>query len=130
MLVQHSSNSNEWNTPESLFIELNEEFNFNLDPCSTDNNHKCDLYYTIKDDGLSKSWNGKRVFCNPPYSRDKLKFWVEKCYKEVMNNNCELVVMLIPSRTDTKYFHQYIYITYLKLDLLKAELNLKMEMKN
>ena len=48
MLVQHSSNSNEWNTPEALFKELNEEFNFNLDPCSTDDNHKCKLYYTKK----------------------------------------------------------------------------------
>ena len=130
MNIQHSSNSNEWNTPKKLYDELHKEFNFNLDPCSTKENHKCDLFYTIKDDGLSKSWENKRVFCNPPYSRDKLKLWVEKCHNEVMNNECDLVVMLIPSRTDTKYFHQYIYITYSKLDLLKVELNLKMEMIN
>lgn len=92
--------------PPSFFNEVNKEFNFNLDPCSTDENHKCDKYYTIKDDGLSKDWSGHNVWCNPPYGRNIGK-WVEKCYREGCMDNT-LVVLLIPARTDTKYFHDYI----------------------
>lgn len=92
--------------PPSFFNEVNKEFNFNLDPCSTDENHKCDKYYTIKDDGLSKDWSGHNVWCNPPYGRNIGK-WVEKCYREGCKDNT-LVVLLIPARTDTKYFHDYI----------------------
>ncbi len=92
--------------PPTFFEEVNKEFHFNLDPCSTDENHKCDKYYTIEDDGLSKDWSGHNVWCNPPYGREIGK-WVEKCYREGHKDNT-LVVMLIPARTDTKYFHDYI----------------------
>lgn len=49
---------------------------------------------------------GKTVFCNPPYS--SIAKWVEKCYREGTKDNT-VVVMLIPSRTDTRYFHKFIY---------------------
>ena len=101
-----SSKSDEWETPQDLFNSLNDEFHFTLDPCSTHENHKCDKYYTQEDDGLSKDWVGETVFCNPPYGRSIGK-WVEKCYKESLKGST--VVMLIPSRTDTKWFHKYIY---------------------
>ncbi|HHT98456.1 MAG TPA: adenine methyltransferase [Acholeplasma sp.] len=101
-----SSKSDEWETPQDLFNSLNDEFHFTLDPCSTHENHKCDKYYTQEDDGLSKDWAGETVFCNPPYGRSIGK-WVEKCYKESLKGST--VVMLIPSRTDTKWFHKYIY---------------------
>jgi site-specific DNA-methyltransferase (adenine-specific) len=101
-----SSNSDEWSTPSELFDKLNKEFDFNLDPCSNENNHKCENYYTIKDDGLSKNWGGYRVFCNPPYSN--IAAWVKKAWRESTKDNT-LVVLLIPARTDTKYFHEYIY---------------------
>lgn len=104
--VLFSSKSDEWATPADLFNELNKEFSFTLDPCATDQNHKCEKYFTIEDDGLSKSWQNEIVFCNPPYS--KIKIWVEKCAKEARQNGA-IVVLLIPARTDTKYFHNYIY---------------------
>ena len=102
-----SSSSNEWATPQDFFDKLNEEFNFTLDPCATHKNYKCDKYYTIQDDGLKQNWSGETVFCNPPYGR-AIKDWVKKCYEESKNPNTT-VVMLIPSRTDTTYFHDYIY---------------------
>jgi site-specific DNA-methyltransferase (adenine-specific) len=102
-----SSESNEWGTPQDLFNQLNLEFNFTLDPCATNENHKCDKFYTIIDDGLSKSWEGETVFVNPPYGRD-IGNWVKKCHEENINNKTTCV-MLIPARTDTKYFHKYIY---------------------
>lgn len=101
-----SSKTNEWETPLDFFNDINKEFNFNLDPCATDYNHKCSKYFTLLEDGLLQSWGGYRVFCNPPYGRELHK-WVEKAYKE--KDRAELIVMLIPARTDTKYFHEYIY---------------------
>ena len=100
-----SSQSDEWVTPQKLYDELNDEFSFTLDPCATNENHKCEKYYTLKEDGLSQDWGGYRVFCNPPYS--KIGIWVRKCYEESLKDGT-LVVMLIPARTDTMYFHDYI----------------------
>ena len=57
-----SSNSDEWATPQEIFDELNSEFNFNLDVCATESNHKCNLFFTQKDDGLSKKWGGIESF--------------------------------------------------------------------
>ena len=101
-----SHKSDEWATPKALFDELNNEFDFTLDPCATDGNHLCDKYYTIHDDGLKHDWKGERVFCNPPYS--KISDWCEKAFYESKSEGT-IVVMLMPSRTDTKYFHDYIY---------------------
>ena len=101
-----SSKSDEWETPQDLFNSLNKEFHFTLDPCSREYNYKCTKHYTIEDDGLSKSWDGEVVFCNPPYGHTIGK-WVEKCWQEHSKNGIT-VVMLIPSRTDTKWFHSYI----------------------
>lgn len=56
--VLFSSNSDEWATPQEFFDSINKEFEFDLDPCATLENHKCDKYYTIEEDGLSKNWGG------------------------------------------------------------------------
>lgn len=105
--VMFSSTTNEWETPQEFFDKLNEEFNFTLDPCATPKNAKCKKFYTIKEDGLKQNWQGETVFCNPPYGR-AIKDWVRKCYEESKKPNT-IVVMLIPARTDTTYFHDYIY---------------------
>lgn len=74
------SNSDLWITPQEFYDELDEEFHFTLDPCSTDENAKCKNHFTIKENGLLQDWKGHNVFCNPPYSQ--IKEWVEKCYAE------------------------------------------------
>ena len=104
--VLFSSKSDEWETPIDIFNKLDAEFHFDLDPCSTDSNHKCDKYFTKEINGLSKNWGGRRVFCNPPYSN--ISKWVEKAYRESQQDHT-LIVLLIPARTDTRYFHDYIY---------------------
>lgn len=101
-----TSNTCEWATPQEFFDELNREFHFTLDPCCTHFDAKCEKHYTKEDDGLSKGWTGETVFCNPPYGRELPK-WVEKCHLESTKGTT--VVMLIPARTDTSYFHDYIY---------------------
>lgn len=105
--VMFSSKTDKWSTPQYLFDELDEEFAFSLDPCADEKNHKCEKFYTAEDDGLKQDWGGHTVFCNPPYGREIGK-WVEKSYIESKKPGTT-VVMLIPARTDTTYFHDFIY---------------------
>lgn len=105
--VMFSSKSDEWETPIDVFNRLNEEFDFDLDPCADENNHKCDRYFTKKQNWLIQNWGGSKVFCNPPYGKE-ISAWVRKCSDESKKENT-VVVMLIPARTDTKWFHDYIY---------------------
>lgn len=102
-----SSDRMDWETPQELFDALNDEFKFTLDAASSHENAKCERHYTESDNALSKSWAGETVFCNPPYGRG-LKDWVKKGYEEGCKPGT-VVVMLIPARTDTKYFHGYIH---------------------
>jgi phage N-6-adenine-methyltransferase len=97
-----------WETPNSLFHMLNNEFDFNLDPCCEDSTAKCALYYTEEMNGLNKSWAGKRVFVNPPYSRGNIERWMKKCYEESLNGT--LIVALIPVSTSAKWFHDYVWM--------------------
>ena len=103
--VMFSRKSDEWATPQSFFEELNEEFHFTLDPCANSENHKCDKWFNKEQNGLSADWGGDVVFCNPPYS--EIEKWVAKAFYESRKDNT-VVVLLIPARTDTKYFHNYI----------------------
>ena len=111
--VHFSSEKDDWETPHELFSALDREFNFTLDACANDRNHKCAKYYTAMQNGLMQSWAGETVFCNPPYSRktktnDGQIAWVKKCYEESVKHGI-IVVMLIPARTDTIMFHKYIW---------------------
>lgn len=105
--VIYRSQSIEWETPQKIFDILDWEFHFTLDPCSTDANAKCRKHYTIADDGLKQSWGGETVFCNPPYGRQIGK-WVRKALHESRQEDTT-VVLLIPARTDTDWFHRYVY---------------------
>ena len=102
--INFSSKTDDWATPQDFFDQMDQEFNFTLDVAATPRNAKCRRYFTQSDDGLSKSWDKQTVWCNPPYGRE-IGLWVKKA-SETMGG---VVVMLIPARTDTKYFHQYIY---------------------
>ena len=93
--------------PARVFRPLNTEFHFTLDAAATDKTAKCPVYYTPETDGLKSPWNlGGAVFCNLPYGRETGK-WVRKAYEEARSGTT--VVLLIPARTDTTYFHDYIY---------------------
>lgn len=102
-----TTGNNCWETPQELFDELDAEFHFTLDPCAEPRTAKCKKFYTKEDDGLAQDWTGETVFCNPPYSDKQQTEWVKKCYEHGRNGG--IAVMLIPARTDTKRFHEYIY---------------------
>lgn len=100
-----ASKSDEWTTPEDLYVSLDLLFHFNLDAAATNENAKCGRFFTAEDDGLKQDWGGCTVFCNPPYGRG-LKDWVKKGYEESKKPGTT-VVMLLPARTDTGWFHEY-----------------------
>lgn len=104
--VLYSSKEEKWATPQDFFDKLNDEFHFTLDAAASPDNAKCPVYFTEEQDGLAQSWGGHTVWCNPPYCR-KTGLWVKKAYEEHQRTGCT-VVMLLPSRTDVRWFHDYI----------------------
>lgn len=117
--VHFSSNTIEWETPQVLFNELNEQHKFTLDVCSTHENAKCERHFTIEEDGLKQEWGGS-CWMNPPYGREIGK-WVKKAYEEAQKG--ATVVALLPARTDTKWFHDWIYMMYgVEVDFLRGRL--------
>lgn len=102
-----SSKTDLWETPQDFFDELDEEFHFDLDVCALPENAKCENYYTPEDNGLDQPWRGT-VWCNPPYGR-QIGEWVQKAEFWTFLGIADTVVMLLPARTDTKWFHRYIY---------------------
>ena len=103
--VLFSSKETVWITPQDFFNKLNEEFDFTIDVCALPENAKCKRYFTPEDDALKQKWTGT-CFCNPPYGRE-IGQWVEKASKSA--DEGATVVMLLPARTDTKWFHNYVY---------------------
>lgn len=101
----YNVDENDWATPQWLFDEINEEFNFTLDACADERNHKCEKYYTKEQDALKQDWSNEVVYMNPPYSGGVLKYWIKKAYEESLKG--ATVVCLIPSYTSTKYWHEY-----------------------
>ncbi len=93
-----SSKTPDWATPAALYADLDAEFHFNDDPCPLGSNG------ILTDDGLAREW-GTRVFVNPPYGREIIK-WTAKAWTEARAGS--LVVMLLPSRTDTKWWHDHV----------------------
>ena len=98
-----TSNTDMWATPQDFFDKLNKEFNFQLDVCAVSENAKCDKYFSPEVDGLNQEWEGV-CWMNPPYGRAIGK-WVKKAYESSLNG--ATVVGLLPSRTDTKWWHEY-----------------------
>ena len=96
-----SSKTDLWSTPQWLFDKLDSVFHFTLDACATAENAKCEIFYSPEQDGLAQEWSGN-VWCNPPYGRQIGK-WVQKAFESTAN----IVVMLLPARTDTRWFHNY-----------------------
>ena len=101
----YSSQTDMWETPQDLFDDLDREFHFDLDVCAIPENAKCKKFYTPEQDGLRQPWDGT-CWCNPPYGRE-IEKWVRRALFASVSGYT--VVMLLPARTDTKWFHDYIY---------------------
>lgn len=99
-----TSNTDLWATPQSFFDKLHDEFGFEVDVCANHENAKCPVFFTKEQDGLQQNWNDKTCWMNPPYGRE-IKSWVKKA----SDARGVVVVCLLPARTDTSWFHDYIY---------------------
>lgn len=95
-----SQRTAEWETPQDLFDRLDCIHHFTCDVCATSENAKCSNFYSPQEDGLCQKWEGC-CWCNPPYGKEIGK-WVKKAYEAA----CK-VVLLLPARTDTSWFHDY-----------------------
>ena len=102
-----SSNTDQWGTPQEYFDEVNQEFAFDLDVCAESWNAKCDDYISPETDALSVPWHGQVCWMNPPYGR-QIKFWMQKAFEESQREDGRTVVCLIPARTDTAWWHDYV----------------------
>jgi site-specific DNA-methyltransferase (adenine-specific) len=100
-----SSERHDWATPRSFFAALHREFDFTLDVCATAENACLPRYFSPDDDALSQSWQSERCWMNPPFGYGIGK-WVRKAYEEAKGT--ALVVALLPARTDTSWWHQYV----------------------
>lgn len=101
--VHFSSATDLWATPQDFFDSYDKKYNFSLDVCASKENAKCSRYFTKEDDGLTQIWQGS-VWMNPPYGREIIK-WMRKAYESSLEG--ATVVCLVPSRTDTKWWHEY-----------------------
>lgn len=99
-----TSSTDDWATPRDFFEKLDAEFHFDLDVCASETNAKCERFFTKADDGLSQEWRG-RCWMNPPYGRE-IGQWVRKAFETSLRGG-GLVVCLLPSRTDTQWWHDY-----------------------
>lgn len=123
MSVHFSSQKDEWETPQKLFDELDAEFGFTLDVCATKENAKCKRYFVkpVHPDhrcGLTMSWANEVCFLNPPYGR-AIRNWIWKAYESSLQG--ATVVCLIPARTDTLYWHRWIF-PYAEVRFIKGRL--------
>lgn len=100
-----SSATDEWPTPQGLYNALRMEFAFTLDPCATHENAKCRRHFTRLEDGLKQDWSRDVVFMNPPYGR-AIGHWVRKAFESAKEG--AVVVCLLPARTDTRWWHEYV----------------------
>ena len=100
-----SSKTDLWATPQDFFNTIDREFNFDVDVCAIPENAKCSHFFSPDDDGLSRKWVGV-CWMNPPYGREIGK-WVKKAHESAKEG--AVVVGLLPARTDTAWFHEYIY---------------------
>jgi hypothetical protein len=91
-------------TPWEAFKPWHEEFRFTLDPCATQESAKVPRFFHKGQNGLAQSWEGERVFLNPPYSQ--LDAWTAKAVDEVIFNGCALVVGLYPANRSEQDFWQ------------------------
>ncbi|WP_027717409.1 DNA N-6-adenine-methyltransferase [Desulfovirgula thermocuniculi] len=103
--VLFSSATSEWETPQELFARLHAEFGFTLDVCARPWNAKCTRYFSPEQNGLIQEWAPETCWMNPPYGRE-ISRWVRKAWEEAQKG--ATVVCLLPSRTDTAWWHEYV----------------------
>lgn len=120
MSYMPQAKTDDWATPQDLFDKWNDKYQFTLDVAASSSNRKCSQWFGLdhpelnRRNGLTAQWYGS-VWCNPPYGR-QIKDWVAKAYAYD-----GVTVMLLPARTDTLWFHTYLYTNdRVKIEFIKG----------
>jgi len=107
--VTSGTGKDDWATPQWLFDHVNEMLGpFDLDAAASAGNTKCGTYCTVERSGLVIPWF-RRVWLNPPYGKGEIERWAEKAYGETAAGRCSRVVMLLPAKTETRWFHELVW---------------------
>jgi phage N-6-adenine-methyltransferase len=114
-----ASESDDWETPQGFFDAVDRIFHFDLDVCATHINAKCERYFTKMENGLLQTWSGI-CWMNPPYGRE-ISRWVQKAYESALNPGT-VVVCLLPARTDTRWWHDYVIANAQSVEFIKGRL--------
>ena len=125
--VHFKSDRQDWATPDNFVEWIQSEHNlvFSLDAAASDHNHKAPNYITKEMDSLNMNWSGN-VWLNPPFGRE-LPDWMRKCAQQISNKNVNLIYVLIPARTDTKWFHEIVMPHADKVYLIKGRFNFRFD---
>jgi len=94
-----------WITPKEFFQPLREEFDLRIDTAASASNAMMPILFDKERDAFKQDWRGLRAWCNPPYGRSEIYKWVQRC----ATGGASIVVALLPARTDTRWFHDFIY---------------------
>ena len=124
--VHFMTTKTEIGTPQFFYDILDKEFHFSLDVCASPHNAKCYRYITKEQNCFTRSWRGEICYMNPPYGR-QIKSFIQKAYLE----GCQAkttVVCLVPSRTDTVWWHDYI-MKAAEIRFIKGRLTFEGEMQ-
>lgn len=124
-----TSDKQDWETPQELFDNLNNEFDFELDAFASDKNAKCKHFFTERDDSFQQDWTKyKSIFINPPYT-SKVQDEVLKKINDTISSNWRggVIVLLIPARTDTKRWHDYIFNKADDIRFIKGRLRFEVD---
>ena len=123
-----TSDKQDWETPQELFDNLNNEFDFELDAFASDKNAKCKHFFTEKDDALQQDWTEyKSIFINPPYTSKVQDEVLKKINDTISSNWRGVIVLLIPARTDTKRWHDYIFNKADDIRFIKGRLRFEID---
>lgn len=119
--LMFSTNNDELSTPSDFYQKLNKIYNFTFDLAATKENTKNLNFFSKEDNSLLQDWHkiDGWLWCNPPYSKGSLKLFYKKAYEEVLKG--AKIIMLVPARTDTIYFHKYAYKKF-KIEFIKGRL--------
>ena len=102
-----------YGTPQALFDSLDEEVGgFDVDAAANHENHKCERYWTVEEDGLVQDWSGRKVFVNPPYGV-AMPAWMRKCADSAERG--ATVYAVIPCRTDARWWADVMRATEIRL---------------
>jgi len=125
--VHFTSERQDWGTPRAFleWLETWKSWKPDLDAAASLRNTKAPQFYTKEDDSLTKEWFGK-VWLNPPFGSELPKF-MKKCAEEIKREEVDSIVVLIPARTDTKWFHEIVMPNAYLIYLIKGRFNFRVD---